>query len=69
MNPLKVEMNPLCTQSAPEYFENVGKISEEKLFALMTSEEKTHKAETLVTKVRQLICIYSWNYNARNEFC
>lgn len=51
-------MNPLCTETTPEYFENVRKISEEKLFALMTSEEKTHKAETLVHKVWQLICIY-----------
>lgn len=37
-------MNPLCLETAPEYFESVvRKISEEKLFALMTSEEKNHK--------------------------
>lgn len=44
-------MNPLCLERTPEYFENVvRKISEEKLFALMTSEEKNHKLETLVNK-------------------
>jgi len=44
-------MNPLCPEATPEFFENVlGRISEKKLFALVTSEEKNHKIETLVNK-------------------
>lgn len=41
-------MNSLCPETAPEYSENlVRKISEEKLFVVMTSEENNHKIETL----------------------
>lgn len=40
-------MNPLCLEAAPEYFESVvRKISEEKLFALTTSEGKNREIKS-----------------------